>query len=448
MQSTTILEAALRDAAVTREVKVTPGAASHLPALAARHAPAARWMVVADEHTWQAAGRHAHAALAAHDVAAAPLVLRADPRLKPHADAAQRIAQQLAQADAVPVAVGSGVVNDLVKYAAALAGKPYVCVATAASMDGYAASGAALLDNGFKRTLPCPPPVVILADPAVLASAPAPMAGWGYGDLAGKIVAGADWVLADSLGVEALNRGPFDLVQRHLPQWLAQPRELAAREPDALAELLTGLLVSGFAMQAHGNSRPASGSDHQFSHLWEMENLQVQGEPAAHGACVGVGCVAMLALYEWLIAQPKDAVLDVRVRDYADDEALRAEIRAGLGHGEVAAAAQAEMAAKRAIGSRAARVKRLASLWPELRPQLADRLVTASDMQQRLRTLGAPAHPDHLGLSVARLAADYRRARLIRRRYTLLDLLEDLGWLDTAVAQLCGPGGFWAEHQR
>jgi glycerol-1-phosphate dehydrogenase [NAD(P)+] len=250
-------------------------------------------------------------------------------------------------------------------------------------------------------------------------------------------------MLADALGVEAINPQPFALVQGPLDSWLGQPEQLAAREPQAVRELLTGLLVSGFAMQAHGNSRPASGSDHQFSHLWEMENLQVDGEPAAHGACVGVGCVAMLALYEWLLAQPAAAVREARADDAQDATAVAAEVTAALGTGDIAVAALEEMKAKRAIGSRRQRVARFADIWPDLGAVLSTRLVGAGVMQQRLRTLGAAAHPADLGLTLSALARDYRRARLIRRRYTLLDLLEDLGWLDRAVADLFSPVGFW-----
>ena len=292
------LDSALQAATVTREVVIQPDAVAALPAIARRCAPQARLMLVADASTWAAAGVRAQAELQSQGVdCAQPLLLEEQPRVKPREETARHIATQLRAQQAVPVAVGSGVINDLAKYAAGLAQVPYLCVATAASMDGYAASGAALLQDGFKRTLPCPPPVAVLADPEVLARAPARMAAWGYGDLAGKVVAGADWVLADALGIESINPQPFARVQDDLPAWLAQPKQLAAGDPQALAALMTGLLVSGFAIQAHGNSRPASGSDHQFSHLWEMEGLQVNGEPAAHGACVGVGCVAMLALY-------------------------------------------------------------------------------------------------------------------------------------------------------
>ena len=446
----TLLQQAVRNAAVTREVVVERDAVRALPDVARRHAPQAHWLVVADETTWNVAGLSVQSVLAQAGIATAePLVLPSAPRLKPAAHTASRIAAQVVETGALPIAVGSGVINDLVKYAAALAGRPYACVATAASMDGYAASGAALMQDGFKRTLPCAPPLAVLADLDVLAAAPARMAAWGYGDLAGKVVAGADWLLADVLGVEAINPQPYALVQDHLARWLAAPERLAAREPDALGTLLGGLLVTGFAMQAHGNSRPASGSDHQFSHLWEMEGLQVDGEPAAHGACVGVGCVAMLAMYEWLLAQPLPAVQALRASDAAGADAaheaaaLAREVEAALGTGELADAAGIELQAKRAIGSRAARVQRFVGAWPQLRERLAAQLIGAHDMQARLRAVGGASHPRDLGIGNARLAADYRRARLIRRRYTLLDLLEDVGWLDIATRDLFEPRGFW-----
>lgn len=447
-EQTSPLKTALREAAVTREVVVERAAAHAMPDVLRRAAPGARWLLVADETTWDVAGEAAQALLEARGIALAPpLMLPARPRLKPRVAASATIARKLAAHDLTPVAVGSGVVNDLVKHAAALAGKPYVCLATAASMDGYAASGAALLDeDGFKRTLACPPPVAVLADLGVLGAAPARMTAWGYGDLAGKTVAGADWLLADALGVEALNHRPYDMVQTHLRDWLGAPGRLAAREPEAMGDLMAGLLVSGFAMQAHGNSRPASGSDHQFSHLWEMENLQVDGEPAAHGACVGVGCVAMLAMYEWLLARPDAALASAaaQAQDGCDDAALSREIDAAFDREEFRAAARDEMQGKRATGSRRARIERFAGIWPALRGQLARQLIGAGDMQQRLRTIGGAAHPRDLGIARARLAADYRRARLIRRRYTLLDLLDELGWLDAAITDLFSPGGFWA----
>jgi glycerol-1-phosphate dehydrogenase [NAD(P)+] len=443
-----ILNNALRDASITREVVLDAAALAVLSQVWQRRTGSAPALVVADSNTYAVAGAEAVAQLRSAGInCPEPLVLPAAPRLKPKVEASGQIALRLRETGATPVAVGSGVINDLVKYAAAIAGTPYVCVATAASMDGYAASGAALIDAGVKRTFSCSAPVAVLADLNVLARAPAAMTGWGYGDLAGKFVAGADWRLADALGVEAISPVPFNLVQDHVGAWLADPQRLAASEPAAFERLLCGLLVSGLAMQAHSNTRPASGSDHQFAHLWEMEGLSVAGEPVSHGACVGVGCVAMLALYEWLCAQTIDArVLAPPDIGRDDQAALEREIAAAFATTKIVEAARAEMAAKRGADLPRRRLERLVDVWPSLRERIRADLPSAQDMQAQLRTAGAPAHPADLGLDLHTFARDHHRARLIRRRYTILDLVEDLGWLDRAVSALFAADGFWGRQ--
>ncbi|BBK32775.1 glycerol-1-phosphate dehydrogenase [NAD(P)+] [Stella humosa] len=444
------LERAVRGASVTREVVLERGATAALPGLLRRHLPAGPILLVADDNTLAAAGMAVGAVLAGAGIAHDRLVLPGQPRLKPRVSHTEMIAARIRADGAVPVAIGAGVLNDLVKRAAAMAGTPYAVVGTAASMDGYAASGAALMDGDFKRTLPCPPPVAVLADLDVVAAAPPRMAAWGYGDLAGKVVAGADWIVADALGEEAIDADIFGLVQDGLAGWLDAPARLPQGDPEALRGLMQGLLITGFAMQAHGTSRPASGSDHQFAHLWEMEGLSVPGasggkEPVSHGACVGIGTVAMLALYEWLLAQDRPVRdIDAAVAGQPTAAAEATLVAAAFPDAGMAVSAAAEMVAKRPSPARLrARLERLDAAWPDLRRRLAGRLPPAARMQAQLAAAGAPSRLDQIAVSPARMAADYRRARLIRRRYTVLDLLADLGRLDEAVDSLFAPDGFW-----
>jgi len=441
---------AIRKPTTTRHVLVAPSALAALPEalLAAGDRPP---MIIADQNTMAAAGRQATVILDQAGLSvAAPVILEGNPRVKPHASIARDIARLIGERGVMPISVGSGVVNDLTKYAAELAGVPYVSVATAASMDGYAASGAALLDNGFKRTLDCAPPVSIVADLDVIARAPTCMAGWGYGDLAGKIVAGADWKLADALGEEAINREPFALVQDNVRGWLSQPGKIGRGDPAALGDLVNGLLVSGFAMQAHGNSRPASGAEHLISHVWEMERLTYQGAPAAHGACVGIGTVAILALYEWLLSQDIDEDVIAQANGAASSpEQVEAEITAAFPDRHIADSARTEMHAKlERAARRSERLATLAANWPALREDLRRSCVPPDEMEGWLEKAGSPAHPADLGVPLTKLAAEYRRARLIRRRFTILDLLDDLGWLDRGVAALMADDGFWGRRSK
>jgi len=446
-----LLARALAKASVTRSVVVERDALEQAGAVIAALQPSRACCIVADSNTMRAAGDRVTAVLRGAGIALEDtIVLDEAPRVKPRADTARQVSTRLAASGALPIAVGAGVINDITKYASELASTPYVCVAAAASMDGYAASGAAMLDDGFKRTLSCAPPVAVIADLDVIATAPARMATWGYGDLAGKVVAGADWMLGDAAGEDPIALEPFALVQDHVRAWLCNPQGVAARETEALRGLMHGLIVSGFAMQAHGNSRPASGSDHQLSHLWEMEHLSVDGEPASHGACVGIGAVAMLALYEWLLERDvPTAVARIGVGAMVDPQRIDDEVAASFNEPSIVASARIEAMAKFSTREgRASRLAALANKWPDLAARLRAQLVSAATLEHWLRACGGAWHPAQLGISMTKLATDYRRARLIRRRYTVLDVLEDLGWLDDAIDALFSPGGFWAARAR
>ncbi len=444
---TAVMNRALAEASVTRAVDLDDGALARLPALFQTHFPGSVPLLIADASTFAAAGREAVARLSGAGIASPePLIFPASPRLKPKVEHARAIHAGLASDPRLrAVAVGSGVINDLAKFGSALAGRPYMVVATAASMDGYAASGAPLIEDGFKRTLACPPPLAIVAEPEIVANAPAGMAGWGFGDLAGKRVAGLDWVVADALGIEAIEAKPFDLVQGNVGSWLADPAAIGRHDREATRRLTAGLIVSGFAIQQHGNSRPASGSEHQFSHLWEMEGLAPNGVAAAHGASVGIGTLAMLAAYEWLLA--RDIPDDAEARGIAaleDHAALRGRVERTFGHAGMRESAWTEAEAKQPTADTLrARIALVRAVWPELRAKLKAMLVPARTMQAALAAAGAPSTPEALGIDNAKLAGDFSRARLVRRRYTALDLLADLGWLDVAVADIFGPKGIF-----
>ena len=208
--------------------------------------------------------------------------------------------------DATPIAVGSGMVNDLVKLAADRIQRPYLCVATAASMDGYTAFATAITHDGIKRVDPCATPRAVVADVDVLTAAPPDMAASGYGDLLGKVVAGADWMIADALGIERIEPMAWEHSQAGLRQWVGDPAALSRREPGAFAALIEGLLMAGLAMPSSPLEPPGPPAANTFfSHLWEMEGLPAAQTPS-HGFQVGMGTLASATLAERLLAADLD----------------------------------------------------------------------------------------------------------------------------------------------
>lgn len=441
------LQHALALATDTRAVLVEPGALGAVESVLAAHFASAPCLLVADENTMAAAGSRVAGHLQASGrLAAAPLVFPGAPRLHPEFDHVLTIEAFLSTSDATPIAIGSGVINDLVKLAADRLKRPYLCVATAASMDGYTAFAAAITHDGIKRVDPCAAPRAVVADVDVLAAAPPDMAASGYGDLLGKVIAGADWIIADALGIERIEPTAWERSQAGLRQWVGDPAALSRREPSAFAALIEGLLMAGLAMQAARSSRPASGSEHLFSHLWEMEGLPRARPTPSHGFQVGMGTLASAALADRLLAADLDR-LDVETiaGDWPAWPRIEASIRAGFKDERIIASALEETRAKY-LSPQALRTRLevIRQSWPDLKPKLRAQLLPADGLRGMLKAAGCPTTPEDIGLTPAELRRDYARARQIRTRYTLLDLACEAGQLGPLVDTLFTPGGFWS----
>ncbi len=235
-------------------------------------------------------------------------------------------------------------------------------------------------------------------------------------------------------------------MQDNVANWLADPAAIGRRDKAATRRLMAGLIVSGFAIQQHGNSRPASGSEHQFSHLWEMEGLAhrtawrrrtAPQSGSARSRCWPPTNGCSRATFPRM---PRRGVL-AALEDHA---ALRARVERSFAHAGMRESAWIEAEAKQPTADTLrARIALVRAAWPDLRAKLKSMLVPARAMQAALKAAGAPSTPAELGIDRAKLAGDFQRARLVRRRYTALDLLADLGWLDAAVADIFGPGGIF-----
>ncbi|MBL9200481.1 MAG: iron-containing alcohol dehydrogenase [Opitutaceae bacterium] len=438
------LAEALASARETRALVVGAGALRETGAVFRAQFPGARAVIVADSHTMPLAGRGAAESLASAGVGLEPPLVLADPALYAEMRFVDQVESPLRAHSAIPVAVGAGTVNDLVKLAAHRTGREgYLCVATAASMDGYTAFGASITHEGAKQTFNCPAPRAVIADLDLIRRAPPEMTASGYADLQAKITAGADWILADALGVEPIDPRAWAIVQGRLGDALADPAGARAGAESAIGPLVEGLMLGGFAMQWTKSSRPASGAEHQFSHLWDMEHHTHRGEAPAHGFKVGVATLAIAALYEELFRRPLDH-LDVGrcVAHWPEAAEADRQVRALFAGTDFIGTAATETQAKQV--SRAelqAQLEHLRAHWPAIRARLRDQLPPLAELTRRLALVGAPTTPEQIGLTRARLRTSFRRAYHIRRRFTVLDLAVRTGLLEPALESLFAPGG-------
>ena len=265
--------------------------------------------------------------------------------------------------------------------------------------------------------------------------------------IAAQVPAGADWILADAIGAEAIHREAWDFVQGPLRDSLSNPEGAASGDIAETEKLCSGLVMSGFAMQAMNSSRPASGTEHQFSHYWDMEDLCYNGLPVSHGFKVGIGTLASTAIIEFLLEQDLTK-LDVEAtvaKWWPTFEALKATFPQVYGDRPAhIARAESEMALK--YPTPEALRKELTFLkanWTNLRAKMAAQIMSFGEVREALKTVGAPYEPEMIGVSRAKFRETFSGIPYMRNRYFSLDLVSRLGLLPNLLDRLFGAGGVW-----
>jgi glycerol-1-phosphate dehydrogenase [NAD(P)+] len=438
----------LKAADETRELLISRGCYAEIPALLKRFYRFSGVYLISDENTWEAAGKQVREILAGAGIPVwGELRFPASPRLHAEYFNITAIKEKLSAlpnpAEAVPIAIGGGTVNDLVKRAASEFKLRYFCIPTAASVDGYTAYGAAILYDGYKQTMSCPAPLALVAEPEVLAKAPAYLSSSGFGDLASKIIAGCDWIISDLAGplgapaAERIDKKVWNMTQPGLLDYLERSINAARGDSGAVIALFEALAITGFSMQAFKGSRPVSGSEHLFSHVWEMDDLSVDGVPVTHGHKVTIGTLAATAYYELFFADPSAPPSPpgdyLRPGPSQRMAAVSSAFKGSRGH---------DLVVKTALEKYMddAAVKRIREAvtdnYRELRDRVLARLLPYGKLRELLGRALCPLRPEIIGLSRSQAIAAARRAQMMRNKYCVLDLSWDLGVMETILSRM------------
>ena len=421
----------------TRHIDVGPGVLRAVAPWLERHRSSTRDVVISDAHTHRAAG----AALAEQLRSAGRDVV--EQVLEPSngetdlvCDEAliQAVTDNLAtdpQSNAI--AVGAGTINDTVKMATFELERPYVSVATAASMNGYTSAIAAVLSRGVKRTWSAQQAEAVFADIDVIAAAPAYLNQAGFGDLLSKPYSNADWLLSHLIRDVPYLERPAKLLDDAYEALLSKAKSVGAADSDGIGTLTRTILLSGFTMAIAGTSSPASGGEHLVSHYWDMEqHCRHQPLLGLHGTQVGVATRLSAILFEKLLE------LDPTQIDPAGLATASSELDRSVGHlhprltRDVVAEVQEQFDAKRKTGDQLrTELEHVKAHWPRIRETLAAVLKPSAKMTQALADARAVDRPSGLGVDRQRAIHTLQVCRQIRSRYVALDLMADLGHLDT-----------------
>lgn len=317
---------------VVDDIIIEKGALQRLPQIMKEYYDAYQHVaIICDDNTYEAAGKKVE------ELLPDAILIKLNPE-NLHADehgveAAEKQLCKHADIDFM-IAVGSGTIHDITRYHCYEKKVPFLSIPTAASVDGFVSTVAAMTWHGFKKSFTAVSPRFVLADSEIFSKAPQRLTASGVGDLLGKYTALCDWKIGHILTGEYICERVIELEYEVLKDLCANLDGIRNQNIEAYENLMYGLLLSGIAMQMIGNSRPASGAEHHMSHLWEMASIN---EPIDyyHGEKVGVGLCIATAIYKkaeqhirsgnYQVLEHKDVELDF-IKEHITNPALQEEI--------------------------------------------------------------------------------------------------------------------------
>ena len=328
------------------------------------------------------------------------------------------------------LAIGSGVINDISKIVSAVTGNPYIIVATAPSMDGYASATSSMTVEGLKISLDSKCADVIIGDTDILCTAPVKMMLSGLGDMLAKYVSICEWRISKLITGEYYCEDIARLVRLSLKKCTDNAEGLLLRDENAVEAVFEGLVICGAAMKFAGISRPASGIEHYLSHIWDMRGAEFKTPVELHGIQCALGTLIAITLYEKIIniSPNKQKALEyVKSFDYS---AWSKELRTFLGKGAEAMIALEMKENKYSPKKHKKRLDIIIEKWDDIVKIIKEELPSSADMNAMYKRIGLPVELNEIGIDASILPMTFNAAKDIRDKYVLPRLCWDLGIID------------------
>ena len=407
---------------------VGKGAIREIASLMARYG-ATRPYLIADRNTYQAAGKQVCKVLDAHNIPYSLYVFSQE-TIHPNEEAVGSAAMHYDVSCDMVIGIGSGVINDIGKLISKLTKTPYIIVATAPSMDGYASATSSMDVDGLKTSVPSRCANVIVGDLDVLREAPVQMLISGLGDMLAKYVSICEWRISNLITGEYYCPTVAEYIRKALKKCVDHAEGLLNREEEAVRAVFEGLIIGGVAMNYAGLSRPASGVEHYFSHVWDMRALEFGMPASTHGIQCALGTLYALRIYEQVKKYTPDVSLAEQKVSAFDHPSYDQFLKDFLGRSAESMLALEEKEGKYDPVKHHSRIAYIAEHWQELVQIMEQELPAAAELERLLKAIGAPCSVEEIGLSADILRPTFEATKDIRDKYVLSRLCWDLGILE------------------
>ena len=417
-------------------VTIEAGAINAIPAYAKSYG-AKKAFIIGDINTYPLAGDKITAMLEAEGISCSSYIFK-ERRLEPDEKAVGSLVLHYDAKSDIIISIGSGVINDISKILAYQTNTPYVIVASAAFMDGYAAGSSSMAIDGVKVTVPAKSPDVIIGDINILNGAPIHMAKAGLGDMLAKYVSICEWRLSNLINGEYYCEEVAEFTRQSLRACVNGAKGLLDRDPESMKMLFEGLINCGKAMDYAGCSRPGGGVEHYFSHIWDMRGLDFGTPTSSHGMQVALGTLNTIKCYQELknITPNREKALAYAKSFDFDD--WSEQLRTFVGKGAEAMIALEAKEKKYDLDKHAARLEVILEKWDDILRIIDEELPSVEEFEAILDSIEAPKTLEEIGLDSTTLAMTCKSTKDIRDKYVLPRLLWDIGELDSVCEKVFG----------
>lgn len=388
-----------------------------------------RALVIADLHTDKAAGKLVAAVLADAKFSYKKFIFQAKEDVVPDEAAVGKLLIQVEKDTDIIITIGTGTLNDLAKFVSHKIGIPVIIIATAPSMDGFASTGAALIVDNLKTSFECVCPKAIIGDVNILKQAPLNMIIAGFGDIVGKYSALTDWKLGNMINDEYYCDVVEKMVTDSMAKCINNIAGIKKREDTAIQNLMKALVLTGIAMSFVGNSRPASGSEHHLAHYWEMMFLFEGKKAVLHGTKVGIATIVTAKLSELLAETDIDFNEAIAKANSFSQVQWKESVKKLYLNAAQEIIHINEQEQRNSITKRVARIHRIQKHIDEI-TNMIQHVPSAGEIKTLLKNAGGASHPSEVGIDEHHVMNGILMAKEVRTRYTILNLLSDLGLLE------------------
>lgn len=258
-------------------------------------------LIVADKNTYRAAGTELAEVLRQGGILADVCLLydREDERIEADELSVGQVMMSLEPEPDFLIACGSGVINDITRFVSFIANKPFISVGTAASMDGYTSVTAPMIFDRKKIHRHGNAPKILVLDTEILKNAPNELTIAGFGDVYGKFIAKADWLISNITTGEKIDEQALDLITQALGKLTGNVDEIAKATDEGLKAIIEGLILAGITIFTTGQTRAVASVEHNQGHVWETRMLEAGRPYPLHGTAVGCSTGYYLRMYEY-----------------------------------------------------------------------------------------------------------------------------------------------------